>query len=94
MITIDQNQLRVLITHAVNEAIEPHLRMLVKAPTMQPVYTVEEAKELLGISKRTLQHLRDSKSIGFVQRGRKILFRAADIEEYLQNHRVSRRKVA
>lgn len=94
MLSIDQNQLKALVADAVHEALAPHMRKLTMAPTTKPAYTVEEAMELLGVSKRTLQYLRDSKQIGFVQNGRKILFRAADIEDYLQNNRISRRKVA
>lgn len=90
----NEDAIRHLIQEAVSEALEPHLRKLTSAPSMKPVYTPEETMELMGVSKRTLQYLRDSKQIGFVQNGRKILFRAADIEDYLQNNRVARRKVA
>jgi excisionase family DNA binding protein len=94
MIEINSSQFKALVADAVNEALEPHMRKLTMAPTMKPVYTPIEAMGLLGISKRTLQYLRDSKQISFVQHGRKIHFRAADIQEYLDNNRISRRNVA
>jgi len=41
---------------------------------------------LLGISKRTLQNYRDRNIIPFSQAGRKIYYKAEDIDEYLERH--------
>jgi excisionase family DNA binding protein len=89
-VTID---LKDLVTQAVNEALEPHLRQLnqMAKPYLKPVYTPEEVAEMFGVSKRHLQYLRDSQQIGFVQNGRKILFRAEDLTTFFDQHYVARR---
>lgn len=93
MIEINSIQFKALVAEAVTEAIQPHLRKL-SAPMTKPLYTSPEVLELLGISKRSLQYLRDVKAIGFVQHGRKIHYRAEDVNEFIDKHHVARRKVA
>jgi excisionase family DNA binding protein len=48
--------------------------------------TGDEVAHLLGISKRTLQNYRDQRKLPFSQIGRKIYYKASDIEEYLASH--------
>ncbi|MBU2018517.1 MAG: helix-turn-helix domain-containing protein [Bacteroidetes bacterium] len=43
----------------------------------------QDVCQLLKISKRTLQHYRDSGKIPFSQRGAKIYYKASDIDEFL-----------
>jgi len=47
---------------------------------------IQEACQLLKISKRTLQSYRDNGILPFSQIGGKIYFRASDIEEHLNRH--------
>ena len=47
---------------------------------------IQEACQVLKISKRTLQAYRDNKILPFSQIGGKIYFRANDIEEHLNRH--------
>ena len=46
----------------------------------------QDVCELLHISKRTLQHYRDSGKIPFSQVGAKIYYKANDIDDFLQSH--------
>jgi MerR family transcriptional regulator, repressor of the yfmOP operon len=46
----------------------------------------QDVCELLHISKRTLQHYRDSGKIPFSQIGAKIYYKAADIDAFLSEH--------
>jgi excisionase family DNA binding protein len=46
----------------------------------------QEVCELLHISKRTLQHYRDSKLLPFSQIGSKVYYKATDVETHLNNH--------
>lgn len=46
----------------------------------------EEVCHLLRISSRTLQNYRDNGVLPFAQIGRKIYYRASDIQEYLSRH--------
>lgn len=48
--------------------------------------TSEDVCHLLRVSSRTLQTYRDSAILPFAQIGRKIYYRAADIQEYLISH--------
>ena len=49
---------------------------------------IQEACQLLKISKRTLQAYRDNGILAFSQIGGKIYFRASDIESHLNRHYV------
>lgn len=46
----------------------------------------DDVCRLLGISKRTLQSYRDMKIIPFIQIGRKIYFKASDLDDYMDRH--------
>jgi excisionase family DNA binding protein len=88
MIIIDKKQIKDLVSEAIREAIEPHIEKMGAVPKMKPVYTVDEVCQMFGVSKRHLQHLRDTHQIGFIQNGRKILFRAEDLYDFFNNHTV------
>jgi len=47
-------------------------------------YVTEEVCKLLNVSKRTLQKMRDNQSIRFTKSGKKIYYKATDIEQYLE----------
>jgi len=53
--------------------------------------TGDEVIHLLGISKRTLQNYRDQRTLSFSQVGRKIYYKASDIDEYLEAHYIKSR---
>lgn len=47
-------------------------------------YVTDEVCKLLNVSKRTLQKMRDSSAILFTKSGKKIYYKASDIEQYLE----------
>lgn len=49
----------------------------------------DEARKMLGVSSKTWQSWRDGRLIPFVQFGRKIWVKRADIESFLQSHYVA-----
>ena len=49
----------------------------------------EDARQMLGVSPRTWQTMRDKKALPFSQYGRKIYVRRADIEAFLQEHMIT-----
>jgi len=51
----------------------------------------DEVCHLLMISKRTLQSYRDQGTLPFSQVGRKIYYKASDIDEYLEAHYIKSR---
>lgn len=46
-------------------------------------YVSAEVCKILKVSKRTLQNMRDNQTIKFRKSGKKIYYKASDIEEYL-----------
>lgn len=48
-------------------------------------YVTEEVCKLLNVSRRTLQTMRDNKVIAFKKTGRKIYYKASEIEAYLES---------
>ncbi|WP_025006982.1 helix-turn-helix domain-containing protein [Marinilabilia salmonicolor] len=46
-------------------------------------YVSDEVCKILKVSKRTLQNMRDNQTIKFRKSGKKIYYKASDIEEYL-----------
>lgn len=51
----------------------------------------DDVCKMLLISKRTLQTYRDQRTIPFAQFGRKIYYKASDIDEYLDQHYIKAR---
>jgi len=49
----------------------------------------EEARKILGVSPKTWQTYRDSRAIPFSQFGRKIYVKQADLDAFLEAHRIS-----
>jgi excisionase family DNA binding protein len=92
MFHINETSFKALITQAVDEAIKPHIERLAATPNMKPVYTIDEVSEMFGVSKRHLQYLRDSGQIGYSKNGRKVLFRAEDLNKFFENHYIVRAK--
>lgn len=50
--------------------------------------TGDEVCHVLGISKRTLQNYRDQRRISFYQIGRKIYYKATDVDDLLERHHI------
>jgi len=53
--------------------------------------TGEEICRILGISKRTLQNYRDQRRISFYQLGRKIYYKATDVDDLIERHHINAR---
>jgi excisionase family DNA binding protein len=53
---------------------------------LKPWLTSEEVCHLLAISKRTLQSYRDRGILPYAQIGRKIYYKASDIDDYFDAH--------
>ena len=54
--------------------------------------TKQKVIEITGWSSRTLQHMRDTNQIEFVQHGRRVLYLTDTLYEFFENHRLTRRK--
>ena len=91
-IVTDINTIRELIDSAVFSVVEKQLPGLVQRATAKRYLTSKELQELTGFSARTLQHLRDSRQLPFIQDGRKILYLRDDVEAFLNARRIAARK--
>lgn len=58
----------------------------------KPWLTTEELMELTGWSRRTLQHLRNTRQIPFSQHGRKILYPFVGIQDFLESNYIRPRE--
>ena len=87
---IEVEKLGELINQAVEKAVQKHVPTAIKLGTRKQWLTSAEAQEYLQISKRTLQHLRDTRTIPFSQHGRKIRYQVEDLDVYLSNQKVYR----
>lgn len=78
-------------------AVEPVLRSLisellpdlVRKATRKPYMTGQELADMTGWSRRTIQNLRDTRQIPFVQHGRKILYPTDGIDQFLRDRHIS-----
>jgi excisionase family DNA binding protein len=69
------------------EAIKEKLNKEKGTTPLQEVWMDnQDVCELLHISKRTLQHYRDSGKLPFSQIGAKIYYKASDIDAFLQSN--------
>ena len=48
-----------------------------------------EARKLLGVSQKTWQHYRDTRTIPFTQVGRKIYVKRGDLNKFMQDHYIN-----
>jgi len=74
------NQLSILQPEQVNETGQGLL--------IKKWLTGDEVCHILGISKRTLQNYRDQRKIPFYQIGRKIYYKATDVDDLLERHHI------
>lgn len=85
VITIQSDAFQQLMSRL--ESLENYFKHIAKQQPMSDVWLdIEEACQLLKVSKRTLQSYRDEGILTFSQVGGKIYFSSSAIEEHLKNH--------
>ena len=94
VIVTTEEQLRGVVASVLREVVSEALPPLVRRATSKDWLTREEVKELTGWSDRTLQHLRDTRQLHFAQHGRKIVYPADGVEEFLRSNRVAARRAS
>ena len=77
------------IKEAVEQAVVQRLPEIISKATRKEYYTIEETCELLDVTRRHLQYLRDSGQISFVQNGRKIYFKAEDLDRFFASNYIT-----
>jgi len=79
------------VKDAVAEAMKD-IHKIIREGTTPPYLTKEMVMEITGWSNRTIQHMRDTRQIDFVQHGRKILYPTDELYEFFENHRIKASK--
>ena len=76
------------ITASLNE-VKELIKGKAKAEAEGQWIESEEARKMLGVSAKTWQTYRDSRAIPFSQFGRKIYVKQADLDAFLEAHRIN-----
>ncbi|SHG46323.1 DNA binding domain-containing protein, excisionase family [Fodinibius roseus] len=77
-----KDELEEIIQKAVEKTVSDKLPEIIKKTNRKDYYTIEETCEILDVSRRHLQYLRDTEQISYVKNGRKIYFKAEDLDEF------------
>jgi excisionase family DNA binding protein len=77
LVVVDTTTLKALISEAVQEAIS-------KRPRPEETYSAQEAANVLKVHLKTIYEMKEE--IGFVQIGRRILFRRSDLDRYMKQN--------
>ena len=86
------NELQALIKSAVNEALNGYQsREPQGKPAKKDWLTGKEVCEILNISSRTLQNIRDRRALSFFKSGKKILYPVQGVNDYLNNRLIKER---
>lgn len=81
-----RDELHSVIKQAVEEAVSKRLPKIIRKASKKEIYDITSTCELLNVSRRHLQYLRDSGQLSYVKNGRKIYFRAEDLEEFFDKN--------
>jgi excisionase family DNA binding protein len=94
----DKETLEELINNAVSssvkETVDEALPEAIRKATRKKWLNTDEVMEMLGCSRRHVQHLRDSGRLPFVQKRRTIRYDVDEVEAYLQRGKVEATKEA
>jgi excisionase family DNA binding protein len=91
VVTVTPDELSELVQQAVEKSVTKHVPGLLRRATKKPFLTVDELSQLTGWSRRTIQYLRDSRQLPFIQDGRRILFDTDEVELYLGSRKIPAR---
>ena len=81
-----REELSATVSSAVEEAVTKRLPEIIKRATRKEYYTISEACEMLDCTRRHIQYLRDSGQLSYIKNGKKIYFRAEDLEAFFQEN--------
>ena len=87
-----KDELQKAISEAVETAVAKKVPGIVRKATSKSHYTIGEACKILSVTRRHLQYLRDSNQISFVQHGRKIYFRAEDLDDFFNQNYINNKQ--
>lgn len=86
---LGHDDVETFIRDAINDALKANRPRINDLGLSKPWLTKAELKEWTGWSDRTIQNLRDRRQIPFSQHGRKIVYPAKAIDQFLKEHQVN-----
>ena len=89
----DENKFRELLTAVIRQEVKSALQSELKKALRKEYLTNDELRRMTGFSHRKLHYLRDKGQIGYIQHGRKILYRADDVDRFLQSQYIKPREI-
>ncbi len=88
-----KQELEEVVRHAVEKAVAERLPQIINKTNRKDYYTIEETCKKLNVSRRHLQYLRDSGQISYVKNGRKIYFKAEDLDAFFNDNYIKAEEV-
>lgn len=88
-----KQELEKVVQQAVEKTVAEQLPQILRETSRKEYYTIEETCELLDVSRRHLQYLRDTEQISYVKNGRKIYFKAEDLDKFFNNNYIKAEEV-
>lgn len=83
-IVTSRDELAQIVAEEVEEAINRRLPPAIRSATRPRYYTNKKVQELTGWSARSLAYKRAERQIPFIKRGRKILYPADELHEWIE----------
>lgn len=81
-----RDELQESIKSAVEEAVTSRLPEIIRKATAKEFYTISETCQILDCTRRHLQYLRDSGQVNYIKNGKKVFFRAKDLEKFFDKN--------
>ena len=84
-----KSDLEKIVDRAVKKAVQESLPSAIRKGTRKQWLRTSEVMEILNLSRRSIQNLRDSKKLPYSQNGRKILYNIDEVLAYLDRGKVN-----
>ena len=83
-----KEELETIVSQTVSETVVSLLPEVIRKATRKKWLTTDEVMEILQVSRRQVQYLRDHNLLPYSQNGRTIRYDIEDVEAYLSDHKV------
>lgn len=83
-----ERQFRDIITETVDQLLARRIPAIIRQANTKAYLTTTEVRKLTGLSSRMQKYHRDTGNLPYSQDGRKIVYRTADVEKFLDDRRI------
>lgn len=87
-----ERQFREIIAETVDSILARRIPVIIRQANTKAFLTTTDVKKLTGLSSRMQKYHRDTGNLPYSQDGRKIIYRTADVEQFLDDRRISYKK--